>query len=165
MLLSQIKSVFDVFTASAPVDIEGLCGALGLSVKSEPMESSVSGKLERVGDSDNFCITTNSKHSTTRQRFTIAHELAHWVWHRQFIGAGVSDSVAFRSTDKALYVGTSITDAHETEANQFAATWLMPRELVLDAHSSNPDWSTSDLADHFGVSEKAMSIRLASLSV
>ena len=71
--------------------------------------------------------------------------------------------LAFRNLQSS-----STNDPKEVEANQFAATLLMPEELllqcVLDLEGDRDlENSISKLAQQFGVSEQAMTIRLTSL--
>ncbi len=94
--------------------------------------------------------------SPGRRRFTIAHEIGHWVC--QCSGAS-SGSVFCRDadlgdTDRAL----------EREANAFAATLLMPERSVLQLASA-PGAGAAALAPVFGVSELAMAWCLFSLQL
>lgn len=113
----------------------------------------------------------NTLHAEVRQRFSIAHEIGHAWLHlasgRQegfFVDppAGVffRDSKASRGEDQK-----------EIEANQFAASLLMPSQLVRDgllalAGSSKRltiDNAVSELANQFNVSTQAMRFRLVTL--
>jgi hypothetical protein len=105
-----------------------------------------------------------------RRRFTIAHELGHWVLHcaRGHFG---EEPVHCR-TETLSEQGTSDeqgavqTPPHpryppprERDANRFAAALLMPRALVEKEHA----WLDGDerrLAQAFGVSALAMEWRL-----
>lgn len=60
-----------------------------------------------------------------RQRFTAAHELGHFVLHRDEMGGRVS--IADTSAEIELSVEQS--DRHEREANRFAVELLMPANL------------------------------------
>lgn len=62
------------------------------------------------------------------------------------------------------------TDIKEIEANQFAASLLMPSKLVREkvvelGGSSLLDYHVSQLAEMFEVSEQAMIIRLTTLGL
>lgn len=141
----------------APVDVEALCRRIGIPVRYQWMPSGVSGALVRKGG-DAFEIQINSMDPPTRQRFTIAHELGHYVHHRSLIGEGVNDSTAYRVTPNAAHYNPRIGPRQETEANQFAASLLMPSQEV--ARLKTLGYSVKDIARHLGVSEHAMSIRL-----
>lgn len=94
--------------------------------------------------------------NTGRFRFTCAHELAHWILHKQlYLGTGKSAALApaMRETDM------------ETQANMLASMLLMPMPQVkrcfYHLHSGR---RTSELVDEmaevFQVSRQAMRIRL-----
>lgn len=146
-----------------PIPIEAVARGLGALVVYEPMESDLSGMLQRQGGKP--VIGVNSFHGSARQRFTLAHECAHLVLHTKkdlFIDMGV------RRRDGASSLGT---DKEEIEANRFAAGLLMPRHFVqlevarrLESQPSiSLDHLVSELADAFGVSTQAMEIRLTNL--
>jgi Zn-dependent peptidase ImmA (M78 family) len=126
---------------------EDLCG---LSIE-EDVPLAVSGMLipaERR-------IYLNASEAPERRRFTLAHELGHWVCQcLQGLTASRycrADEVGLDATAKAL----------EREANVFAAELLMPREAVRAA------WTGSALAcaNMFGVSEEAMHWRVYNLGI
>lgn len=102
-----------------------------------------------------FLIKVNKNDSNRRQRFTVAHELAHYLLHRDQIGDGIEDDVLYRS---------SLSDSREAQANRLAADLLMPDSLVSEwidkAKALQVDDVVGFLADKFNVSEAAMKIRL-----
>lgn len=109
---------------SAPIDVEAIAADLGAQiVRKDDLPDDVSGKVERIGD-DQFRITVNAKHSPQRQRFTIAHEIAHIVMHTDLIGDGIVDDGLYRSPLGGIV---------ERQANVYAATILMPAPLVRAA--------------------------------
>ena len=57
-----------------------------------------------------------------RQRFTAAHELGHFVLHRQEMGGRVS----IADTPANIELTDEQSDRHEREANRFAVELLMP---------------------------------------
>jgi Zn-dependent peptidase ImmA (M78 family) len=141
---------------AAPVNVVGLATALGIRVYETFLDPQVSGVLK--AENGGYSIAVNAGHPTTRQRFTVAHELGHYMLHRNLIGEGISDSVAYRSANSGQYFNQRIGPSEETEANRFAANLLMPRELLTP--SATDGVNTGDLARLFGVSEQAMAIRL-----
>ncbi len=90
-----------------------------------------------------------------RQRFTLAHEIAHFLLHRAYIQSGVIDNTLYRS---------KLSDQKEVEANKLASDLVMPYELV--AREGNRlkhlprDERVYELSQKFRVSEQAMRIRL-----
>ena len=82
--------IIDRFQRSYPVDIYRMADALGIEVQERELPQSISGKIED-DYFDGYVITVNSKHGGTRKRFTVAHEIAHYVLHRDLIGDGIVD--------------------------------------------------------------------------
>jgi hypothetical protein len=140
----------------APVDVVGLAEELGLRVNFSFLDPGVSGELRRVSE-DSYEINVNARDPETRQRFTIAHELGHFINHRDLIGDGVDDDRAYRSTSVGRYHNTRIGPKQETEANKFAASLLMPRDIISELKGDG--LSRSQMAKRLGVSEHALAIR------
>lgn len=88
----------------------------------------------------------------TRKRFTLAHEIGHYV-----LGHGP----AFRDSD--LVFDTFNYDMREVEANIFAAELLMPEKAVEYLIEEENIYSPAELASIFDVSLQAMNIRLRNL--
>lgn len=157
--LSEQFETVNRFRRKAPVDVVGLTSALGVRLRNSFLPYDISGMIEREGR-DGFAIAVNANDPKTRQRFTIAHELGHFMLHREMIGDGIADDRAYRSTDSGRYRNTQIGPREETEANAFAANVLMPYELIEELRKTRGLYSVEDLARELGVSRHAMSIRL-----
>ena len=101
-------------------------------------------------------ICVNALDVPTRRRFTLAHELGHWICQHL---EGKTAPVYCRAED----VSTTANRSLEREANIFAAELLMPEPTVRDEFR----WSTSvaALAARFGVSTEAMQWRLYSFDL
>lgn len=89
-----------------------------------------------------------------RYRFTVAHELAHWLLHKNKISGG----------EAALSENGNIE--MELQADYMASALLMPISSIKKyfyslggKHLRREDY-ISTMADHFGVSRQAMRIRL-----
>lgn len=151
--------------AKAPIPVEEVARSLGAIVVYEPMESDLSGMLQRQEDKP--VIGVNSFHGTARQRFTIAHECGHLVLHT---GKDLFIDMGVRRRDGTSSLGT---DGEEVEANRFAAGLLMPRDLVraqvTELLTKKSGISVDDLvtrlARTFQVSSQAMEIRLTDLGI
>jgi Zn-dependent peptidase ImmA (M78 family) len=137
---------------SAPIDVIEIISALGLELGYEPM-GELSGKIERKDGT--YKITVNATDPTRRQRFTIAHEIGHYILHRDMIGDGITDDAMYRS---------SLGSFFETQANQYAADVLMPPNLVKAAWRGGTK-SYAGIAEHFDVSQQAAEIRLKYLGI
>jgi Zn-dependent peptidase ImmA (M78 family) len=67
--------------SSAPsVPVEQIAESYGIELRYEPAEQELSGALIRKGRKE-VVIGVNSSHHPNRQRFTIAHEIAHFLLH------------------------------------------------------------------------------------
>ena len=93
-----------------------------------------------------------------RLRFTLAHELAHYIIHKQiFSGTGVA---------AALYNNDTDEDATEWQANYLAKAILMPNGQIKRCfYALRPVCKTKSeyvckMAEIFEVSKQAMEIRL-----
>lgn len=144
---------------SVPVDLDGLARRMGINVIRRPYEDDFCGSIECNSDGK-FTIELNSTHADTRQRFTLAHEIGHFVLHRHLLGNGTSDNRAYRTMRTKGPFNTDIQHRHEVEANKFAANLIMPKALVQSVREKLGNPSTLQIASLFGVSEKAMAIRL-----
>ncbi|MDF1585432.1 ImmA/IrrE family metallo-endopeptidase [Marinimicrococcus flavescens] len=152
------------YQESSPVDVEGLIRSFGLElVKSRDLDGAILGQIT-PNDNGSFTITVNKADHYFRQRFTMAHELGHYLMHRHLIGTGVDDNVAYRSTDAGSYYNLRIKQTHEVQANQFAAHLLMPTQLVKEEWERlKPDFKA--MAREFQVSPAAMRIRIEGMGL
>lgn len=138
---------------STPVPIDKIIQDIGLPLSYEFLADNISGYIERTDGS--YRIVVNALHPETRQRFTAAHELGHYIYHRDLLGEGVGDNRAYR-TEGTNRPNANIRPIHERQANSFAANVLMPRHRLTDVSGE----STAALATKFKVSQQAMAIRL-----
>jgi hypothetical protein len=138
----------------APVQVGAIAHALGINVYSGRLPVGISGKLYRSpteGGSSGWAILANNEEAKVRQRFTIAHEIGHFVLHLDLIGDSLEDDVFYRS---------KLSNFREAEANRFAADMLMPWNLIQDLSDKGHNTSAQSLARALDVSEVAMKIRL-----
>lgn len=104
--------------------------------------------IESVGS---FQIVLPQHTSTTRDRFTIAHELGHYFLHFALANNDTNSSTPMR----AQRFGSGLV---EIEANIFAASFLMPEEEFKEMYEKF-DGHKLLLADHFKVSLSAAAVR------
>lgn len=153
-----------------PVDVERICESIGLSVVRKNVES-ISGFI--VQNDGKVAIGVNSSNIPARQRFTIAHELGHYLLHPPGTDdVHVDSKFQVRFRDELSSQGTDIS---EQEANFFAAELLMPQEFIeADLRNvGNVDLDgefliqgfLDDLAQKYEVSGQALLIRLTNLGV
>lgn len=154
-----------------PINVEDITERLNITVIQQPFENNaISGLLYR--DGQNVVIGVNSSHPPTRKRFTVAHEIGHYIMHegnKLHVDNDVNFRVNFRLTDNE-----NSHDIQEIEANAFAAALLMPEDLIKKAISeleyivdlsSDYDDQIDHLASLFEVSKQALLIRLGKLGL
>jgi Zn-dependent peptidase ImmA (M78 family) len=159
----QILRSTDTFRA--PVPIEVVAHRLKLSTEAAALGENVSGML--VVEDDRGAIGYNSTHARVRQRFTIAHEIAHFVLHLKKNRRSqlfIDKYVVFRRDEHS----SDGSDREEVEANRLGAALLMPGGLVrkeIRQHDLDldDDEALGFLAKRFQVSAAAMTNRLVNL--
>ncbi len=149
--------------AQAPVPVDEVARYLGIQVDEAELGEECSGMLVR--DEESAVIGVNVNHHEHRKRFTIAHEIAHFMLHGGEAYIDKPPHIDFRAADSG-----SGTQQEETEANQFAAALLMPADQVRAAVAEQPFDPTRDdelpnLARRFKVSPQAMTTRLIHLGL
>ena len=156
------REILERFGNHVPVDVEAIAKSYNLSIRTQALEESVSGML--VIKDDGGLIGVNETHHPNRQRFTVAHELGHFLLHRHasnvFIDTG---PIFFR--DESSSDGSKL---REIQANRFAAELLMPRRILVELLRSerfdpSDDAALRRMANRIGVSSQALLIRLTKL--
>lgn len=155
------RAIIQKYLSEHPVKLGALAKELGVEIKVSGMKSGLSGQISK--ESGKYVIRINRHEVRERQRFTIAHELSHYLLHRSVVDSspdGIVDNVLYRS-GKAERI--------EYEANRLAADIVMPAEQ-LEARLQEFDHVVTDevidfLATDFQVSKAAMEIRLNSYVV
>ncbi|MFS8182957.1 ImmA/IrrE family metallo-endopeptidase [Pseudovibrio denitrificans] len=154
-LAPEVRSEIDEYLAEHPVKLGAIAKRLGVKVLLSTLPRGTSGQIGQ--ENGNFVIRINRHEAKHRQRFTLAHELAHFLLHRDRIVAegGWSENVLLRSGQPANI---------EYEANRLASDLVIPSEQLAEvtAEYSGPMTSEviEDLARRFGVSTAAMEIKL-----
>jgi len=144
----------------APVPVERIALNLGIEVKYAAAEQDLSGALIR--SAGNIVIGVNSSHHLHRQRFTIAHELGHFLLHKG-IQMHVDDDFVVNLRDAE---SSKATSWEEIEANRFAAELLMPADFMekdVERRRLVDKTLVGTLAKKYLVSPWAMELRLVNL--
>ena len=130
----------------------------GIDVLYRPAES-YDGALLRIRDAQRGCIVINSRiREESRKRFTLAHEIGHFVLPGQQEVSAPCKQQRIENWDADLY-------RPELEANRFAADILMPRGLVAEFVQSEPSLeSIRSIAQLCGTSLTASAVRLITLT-
>lgn len=151
-----------------PIPVDKIAKTLGARVTYSPLDEELSGVVFIKDDMP--IIGVNSLHHENRQRFTIAHEIAHLQLHRPYITQNVhvdkrfSEAVLRRDGNSAAG-----TERLEIEANQFAAALLVPRshlEELLDETEMDveDEQGLEELARKFKVSKAMLQYRIRNLA-
>lgn len=160
LMASELDIVFE-YMQTPPVNLAAIFADLGIEYVEQPILSGESGWIER--DGDKYRVVVNSNEGEQRRRFTAAHELAHYLMHRDLLAKGRLN----RHTDRLFGNGAEhnreqpFSKKHEVQANKLAAQLVMPagkiRQMIEDGASID------QLVQTFGVSKAAMKVRLDSL--
>lgn len=160
-----------------PVNVEAVAARKGLGILPYDFGEEISGVLIVEGQKAtigyNVAFDGHSKRQS-RKRFTIAHELGHFVLNHQRVGAFVdtpSEYFTILYRDQKSSTGEFW---QEREANAFAAALLMPRKALLeemkkiwenDSILRSEEDVVEILARKFEVSTQAMAFRLTNLDL
>lgn len=161
--MSEIKQ----YLSNAPVNVEAIIRCWGIELdKNAELPEGFAGEIRKKQDGG-YKISVNKKDHYYRQRFTMAHELGHFMYHTIKMGdLGTMDSVKYKSLDNS-----NIGDQEEIEANKFGASILMPEDLIIKHalekkviidNEINED-GLKEIAKIFGVSYQAMEFRIKTL--
>ena len=86
MIKSEVEKLYQgEFAISSPkeIDIEAIALCLGASIKYRPLKGC---EARIVGVKNKAIISINSNSHPQRNRFSIGHELGHWMKHRGNVG-------------------------------------------------------------------------------
>jgi Zn-dependent peptidase ImmA (M78 family) len=159
-LLAQAK------VSGPPVPIAELARTQGVDLRlSLNPDTHISGFLFLGGEKP--IVGVNISHHENRQRFTIAHELGHFLLHGFLLQElYVDHSFQVLLRDERSSKGT---DEKEQEANLFAAELLMPidflrKDVQVSTRVDIEDGAfLRELAKRYEVSQQAMVFRLTNL--
>lgn len=153
-----------------PVNLEKIADYKKIKLVKHDFGEDVYGVL--IMKDGKYTIGYEKNNSPVRQRFTIAHELGHFILGHNKDGVNIDTitknyqslpTVLFRNNDSST--GEFI---QEREANAFAAALLMPQDLLIEKFESrrfSRDFSMEGFAKEFNVSTQAMAYRLDKLGL
>ncbi len=152
---------------TVPVPIDRVAKKLGAQLRYSPLDEELSGMVF-IRDGVPI-IGVNSLHHPNRQRFTIAHEVAHLQLHAEEVAKAVHVDKGFPETAlRRSSISATGLERIEIEANAFAASLLMPLHALEEALSKHPvdigdETGLMRLAKLFRVSPATLQYRLRSL--
>ena len=161
MIIEKIENISEEILnklniKNIPVQVEEIASKLQIKISRAPSKD-FSGLLIRKDG--HALIGVNDNEAPVRQRFTIAHELGHFLLHPR-----KDTFVDYRDNKKDI-----MRTAVEKQANMFAAALLMPRTLLEKDFRAliKKGFGEAELmflADKYQVSEDAMKFRLLNLN-
>jgi len=145
----QILSLLGI-TEPEDLDIEAIAYACGATIVPQPLTGC---QANIIGFGDRAIITVNSNSIPTRQRFSAAHELGHWMNDR--------GQNAFGCLDSQIDSEWTANNA-ETRANRSASDLLLPVAMFAPLAKGRPMTleTVGDLGAVFRMSQTATAIRL-----
>lgn len=158
------------FSLREGFDVEKLLDDLGLGLIWEEIEDGDGGDILGQLLPNRCLVLLNERHyerlearSGAQRRFTIGHEIGHWLLHAP--GGGLGSSPLFDGERVLCRDGSQASI--ERQAEMFSAALLTPREVLAERLPQSPwkGWAPIyHLAEKFLVSPTAMQIRLEKLS-
>jgi len=160
-----------------PVDPNSIAVKMGMEVYFAPIPGGLAGAILKTRKEETPKIFVDNNASTSRKRFTIAHEIGHCVErfrdsdspNQKIPGhLGFSDE-SMVSDEKILGgimpIGSRTPDQSPRElfADYFACCLLIPEDKVLEL--INKGANIKDVATYFGVSAATMRNRLNDLGI
>lgn len=136
-----------------PVDPYVMAARLGIKVREGQLDADTAGYILKKNGV--VTVMLNQNDAPNRKRFTLAHELGHFVQRRDDPEIGFVDR-----RDELAFSGR---DPHEIWANRFAAELLMPAAVLKKW------WATGDSVEEIrrklNVSQQALAYRLENLGL
>lgn len=139
------------FILEPPIDVYELARNNGIEIIEQLFPNNyknVSGFINI--EDDHPVMYVNANDSQNRRKFTVAHELGHWILHEILIREDPKKAVLLR-----VALGAN-TDILEKEANAFAAELLVPMDIFSKLKNNK---SVKQLAELFQVSTDVIGYR------
>ena len=165
IIATEIREMFGL--KETPTQIANILNKVGFKIYSLEMDETLSG---RIGIANEFkeilgskkILQINSKDNRGHQRFTMAHELGHYIFdydgHNRYANA-----YSLAEDD--------VNSPGEIRVNRFAAALLMPKNIFIDKYTARKTLGLDEvsicksLAEEFEVSETAVSKRIVELGL
>lgn len=164
MSASDLLKKFNIIP-NPTVDVRKLLNNIGISALSLDF-TDIEKRLNKpygsilgaaISKGDNLAIFYRENDTFHRQKFTIAHELAHCCLH---CPTNESSHIEYRIEPYQIYNNTEIDLKKENEANIFAGQLLIPKDILIEMYDKMIMPSLSVLSEIFDVSATVMAARL-----
>jgi Zn-dependent peptidase ImmA (M78 family) len=158
------EEILESYGIQIPVHVVTIAESLGITVRLDDLEDEVSGIL--IMQPDKNVMAVNENHPEFRRRFTMAHEIGHFVLHSKRQSVFIDDAWTFHRNKEI----SKQDKQQESEANLFAANLLMPAvelRMYLERKPLNPndEPGVTRMAKYFRVSPQALKIQLEKLKL
>lgn len=160
-ILRQIRAQFGALPI--PVPLEAIASAAGITSIEERVTDSFDGALVALPDRSAGVIVLRKGLASGRRRFTLGHELGHFVnpYHRPpsgefYCGAG---ALSARRDSGGPWKDRSPFERMEVEANEFSSFVLVPRRelrLEMQAGGERSLQEFISIAERYAVSLEAL---------
>lgn len=152
------KTLKEAQIVNPPVDINIILKNLGINLLPYPFPEKISAIL--LKENDMLVVGVNKAHCSNRQRFSIAHEIGHYLlghYRDIFIDSSEASEGKFDAFD------SEHNKTQEQEANHFAGELLMPSYMLEKDFSRLKN--IEEIATLYRVSKDALWIRLLKLKL
>ncbi|MAG44831.1 hypothetical protein CL633_02990 [bacterium] len=167
-----VKKILKKYYDQIPVPIIQIANDLGINVYNAEFDSDrISGSI--LKENGDFSIYVNKNEPSYRKRFTIAHELGHFIEnkdilekqgeHYDYKASKLNNSKVLFRFNSNVVLPSKEERLREIKANKFAANILMPEDNFFEAWKKHS--SMQDIANEFDVSILAASIRAEKLGL
>jgi len=149
------------YRAHVRPDLVDLCRRCDVRVETAAMRSDLAGFI----DADNSRFVVNSETSPQRQRFTLAHQIGHWIWHRKELRlrGGCNDDLRLRGIADAPHFNGLLKPVDETIATKCAINLLMSAGVVRELHAKG--LGAAAIGDRLGMTSRTVEIRFETLDL
>lgn len=139
-----------------PIDVLQIAKSYGIVVFSDSDFSENDNGFICVNDKGFYEIVVNEYHASVRKRFTIAHEIAHFIFDKDYLDV-------HKSIDRDGNPKDASYRYREIRANKFASALLMPEDKFIDIFIKNKN--LNQVSDYFFVSKDASNFRAMNLGL
>ena len=129
------KSIGNALRSSGvtyPIDAKNLAEIHGLTVTFSQFPESYKSKVNGILDFVNARIFVNADIPTEYQNFAIAHELGHWLMHKEKQKEYNDYSIMLMFSEGVQEYPNAEMSVMEKEANLFATNLLAPLQMIMN---------------------------------
>jgi Zn-dependent peptidase ImmA (M78 family) len=158
-----IQRAIGIFHSEQNIDMVKLAQTMDIDVYAKEDDDAFNSEISYDKTTDKYFIIVNANHPLVRQRFSIAHEIGHYVLHFDIL-----KKHGYISREDVII---DIDKKREDEADAFAAEVLMPEQLVEEYRTENKiehgqkitESVINSIADYFKVSRIVALLRMRHL--